>query len=527
VTETIDRALRNKRLLGAALGEAGSWATWLAVLRAAFGLPLDADQQQLFASVSGGRAPPTKRVRELWALIGRKGGKSRMAAAIAVYCACFVKYKLSRGERGMVLVLAMSMDQARVVFDYCIGFLSTSDVLRREVVSTTAHEIRLRNGITIATHANSFRSVRGRTLCACIFDEACFWRDDTTAIPDTETYTAVLPSLLTTHGMLVGISSAYRRAGLMFAKHQEYFGVDAADTLVVRGGTQQFNGTVDDARLVAMRAADPTAAAAEWDSEFRDDLTGLFDDAVIDRAINHERPLELPPVPGVIYRAHTDPSGGATSGDAYKLCIGHKDGERLVVDVVRGRTGPFNPQQVTKEYADLCRQYRISSVTGDRYAKLWVQQAWRDLLGGYVESPLYAWELYLEALAPFNRGLVELPPDLALVREFKSLQRVAGRSGKESVEHPRGCHDDMANSVVGSLRLLSKVEQKIPMTPAPDLSRAGVAHNAANQRGVPSHYLANHSNEPWRRFVDASGNISPRAAGGAKWWGPVGERGWR
>ena len=65
----------------------------------------------------------------------------------------------------------------------------------------TPNEIRLRNGITIATHANSFRSVRGRSLCAAIFDEVAFWRDDTTAIPDTETYTAVLPSLLTTNGM--------------------------------------------------------------------------------------------------------------------------------------------------------------------------------------------------------------------------------------------------------------------------------------------------------------------------------------
>jgi len=68
-------------------------------------------------------------------------------------------------------------------------------------------------------------------------------------------------------------------------------------------------------------------------------------------------------------------------------------------------------------------------------------------------------------LAPFNRGLVELPPDPALVREFKSLQRVAGRSGKESVEHPRGSRNDMANAVVGCLRLLNKVDwdQMVPI----------------------------------------------------------------
>jgi hypothetical protein len=39
-----------------------------------------------------------------------------MAAALAVYQACFVKHHLSAGERGMVLVLAASTDQARVVF---------------------------------------------------------------------------------------------------------------------------------------------------------------------------------------------------------------------------------------------------------------------------------------------------------------------------------------------------------------------------------------------------------------------------
>src|SRR5205823_2738088 len=114
---------------------------------------------------------------------------------------------------------------------------------------------------------------------------------------------------------------------------------------------------VDEVHLAAMRAADPAAAAAEWDSEFRDDLTGLFDDAVIDRAVNQERPLELPPRPDVIYESFVDPSGGAISGDAYAIFIGHKEGERLIADVVRGRVGPFDPQVVTKEYADLCRQY--------------------------------------------------------------------------------------------------------------------------------------------------------------------------
>ena len=158
-------------------------------------------------------------------------------------------------------------------------------MLRKEIASTTRSEIRLKNGIVIAIHANSHRSIRGRSSCACIFDEVSYWRDDTTATPDTEVYTAVLPSLITTNGMLVGIGSSYRRAGLMHSKHKRYFGTDSDDTLVVQGGTLQFNQTLDPAAIAAQQQADPTAAASEWDAQFREDLAGFLDDPLIDAAV--------------------------------------------------------------------------------------------------------------------------------------------------------------------------------------------------------------------------------------------------
>jgi phage terminase large subunit-like protein len=268
---TIDAALSDRRLLGAALGDSASWSTWIAVLRAAFGLPLDEQQRQTFADVAGCRPAPVHRVRELWAIVGRRAGKSRIAAAIAVYLACFVKHKLSAGEQGMVLTLAASTDQARVVFGYARAFLEQSLVLRQEIVDATRLEIRLRSGVTIAMHANSFRTTRGRTLCAAIFDECAVWRDEASATPDVETYRSVLPSLLTTRGMLVGISTGYRRVGLLYQKHRDHFGEDSADTLVVQGSTLQFNATVDEAEIASQAAADPIAARSEWFGEFPPD----------------------------------------------------------------------------------------------------------------------------------------------------------------------------------------------------------------------------------------------------------------
>jgi hypothetical protein len=232
----IDEALRDPALLGAALGDWRSWTTWLAVLRAAFGLSLDAQQRQAFAQVAGDRSLPTRSVRELWAIVGRRAGKSRMAAAIAVYLACFIKHRLAAGERGMVLVLAATTEQARVVFDYARAFLEESPILQQEILSCTRSEIRLRNGIVIAIHSNSFRHIRGRTLCACVFDEVAVWRDESSASRDIEVFRSVKPMLSTTKGMLVGISTGYRRVGLLYQKHRDHFGQDSADRLVVQGG---------------------------------------------------------------------------------------------------------------------------------------------------------------------------------------------------------------------------------------------------------------------------------------------------
>ena len=62
----VDRAVTDRNLLGAALGDATSWQTWLAVLRAAFALPLSDSDAERFSRAAGARAPPTRRVRELW-----------------------------------------------------------------------------------------------------------------------------------------------------------------------------------------------------------------------------------------------------------------------------------------------------------------------------------------------------------------------------------------------------------------------------------------------------------------------------
>ena len=513
----IDRALADVRMLGAGLGSLETWQTWLVALKAAFALPLTDEERELFRAIAGERGLPKHRVRELWCVAGRRSGKSRMAAAVAIFLALFQKHRLSPGEKGMCLVPAGTVDQARVVFNYVHGFLEASPALQREVVAVKRHEIELRNGITIGVHPNSFRSVRGRTLVACIFDETAFWRDETMATPDSETYTAVLPSLATTNGMLIGISTPYRKAGLLYAKFRDCYGDDNDDVLVVQGTSKMFNPTLSDTTIAALRAADPTAAGAEWDALFRDDIGAFLDDQSIDAAIDHGRPLELPPREGMLYHVFVDMGGGRHDASTIAIMhsIGEGDARRYVVDVVRGRKG--DPHAAVREFVDLAKQYHCSTIWGDNYGAEWVAGSYREAGAEYLQSKLVRSELYLSGLPLFTRGVVSIANQPPLLRELRLLERRTARSGKDTVDHGVGGSDDYANSLFGALHLAASVpfyqEPPIVMpfvggTPryfpgSSEFTGAG----APTSSSAPAASYDYNRNQDWKAYVNSDGSI--------------------
>jgi hypothetical protein len=320
------------------------------------------------------------------------------------------------------------------------------------VRAITAHEIRLANDVMIGVHVNSYRTIRGKTLLGVVFDEVSFWRDEASATPDVETYRAVMPSLVASNGMLIGISTPYRRTGLLHAKHRDHFGVEGDDVLVVQGDSATFNPLLSAVLIEAHRASDPEAAVAEWDAQFRSDLVQFLSEDLIELAIDCSRPPELPPQQGVRYQCFVDASGGRH--DSYTVCIGHKDsGGRFVCDVLRGREPPFDPQEITREYAALAREYGCLRINGDAYSADWITSSYRECGATYECAEKNKSELYLEGLPTFSRGLVSLPEHRRLGRELRLLERHVSRAGRDRVDHGRGGSDDYANSVFGALHL--------------------------------------------------------------------------
>jgi hypothetical protein len=148
-----------------------SWLRWMAVIKAAFADPMTDEEIALFREIAD-RDPPKRRVRELWCVIGRGGGKDSVASGIAASLALrdYRKY-LRPGEKPTVVCIASDRTQAQIVQGYILGYFHDYDELRPLIAKENADGVELTNGVAITIATNSFKGIRGRTIVAAILDE--------------------------------------------------------------------------------------------------------------------------------------------------------------------------------------------------------------------------------------------------------------------------------------------------------------------------------------------------------------------
>ena len=333
-----------------------SWDAWRTVLKASAALPLSKAETKLFRKLAG-RSPPRRPIREAWHIIGRRGGKDSATSLQAAYAAAFFDpetAKLRRGERAVVMCLAVDRDQSKIVLGYIKSYFADIPFLKCMVENETQYGLALNNNVDIVVATNDFRSVRGRSIVTAVLDEVAYWRSDISASPDIEVYNAIKPGTLTVKGHIIGISSPYKKSGLLYDKWREHYGKNG-DVLVTRAPSMTMNPLLDAKEIEREIERDPAKGRAEWLAEWRDDLSNFLDRTLIESAVDHGV-LVRPPIPNVVrYHAFADPSGGAS--DAFTLAIAHKENEAVILDCLVERKPPFNPHAVCAEFAQALQQY--------------------------------------------------------------------------------------------------------------------------------------------------------------------------
>jgi hypothetical protein len=481
-----------------------SWLAARATMRAAFGEPLDEAERAIFEQVAQ-RPPPTQRVKELVAVIGRGGGKDSFASAMAVHLAMNFDpraAKLRPGEKAYLLCLAVDKEQAELSYSMIAGLFDAIPTLKTLVKNKLgADTIELTNNVCIIVKTSSFRSVRGRGLLAVIMDEVAFFRDETSRNPDVELHAALSPGLARINGsMLILISSAYRRAGLLFDRWHEYYGKENDDILVVHAATRIFNPTFPQKTIDKALEADRPRFSAEYLSIWRDDLSTFIDRALLEAAVDVGVTVR-PPIGGVTYCAACDSSGGR--GDSFTLAIAHREthagGARVVLDLTFEKWPPFNPMTTIAEIAAILRQYKISTIRGDRYSVGFVVDGFNRERIEYRESRLDRSEAYLSFLPIMAAGQGLLLDNKRTIAQFTGLVRRTFPGGRDKVDHDLGAHDDLANAVALAMVLAAVEEPRVYLGPP-------IIVGGANETPIPG---GNSTTQAYLEWVDAGGGGGP------------------
>lgn len=456
---TIIDAILDPNLFRPLFKSLDTWRAWFVVLKAIFAIPMTDEDRALFTQLTGRTTPPTEQVQECALVIGRRGGKSFIVALIAVYLACFRDYSasLGPGERGVIMIIATDRKQARVIMRYVTALLRSVPMLAAMILRQDAESVDLDNCVTIEIVTGSYRTIRGYTVLAALCDEIAFWRSEDSANPAEEVLAALRPAMATIPWpLLIMSSSPYKRGGPFHDVYQRWFGKDDAPVLVIQADTRTMNPKVPQRFIDDAMERDPIAASAEYLAQFRSDVGTFLESELVQRSVTVGR-RELPPQDRFNYLAFVDPSGG--SHDRMTLAIAHAEGDRMVLDLIRGVTPPFDPNVVVKDFANVIRSYRCASVTGDRYAGEWVRTAFERQGVSYWHSELSKSEIYLESLPLFTTGAVDLLDYQPLLLELQQLERRTSKSGRDSVDHPPQGHDDYANAACGALVLAVRQEQ--------------------------------------------------------------------
>jgi hypothetical protein len=443
----------------------GSWAKWRVLLIAAMGEELNSNERAIFMALTGRERGPLNRVEELWAIMGRRSGKTRAIAVLGAYLAALCDFTdvLAPGERAILPILSASLWQAGKAFQYLDGIFDNVPALKKLVIGQTADTISLATRVDIECRPASFRTIRSGTAVAIIGDEVAFWRSDDSANPDTEILNAGRPSLATTGGILAVISSPYAKKGEVFATFKRDFGPNGDPAiLVAKAASRDMNPTLTGKVIARAYERDPASASAEYGGEFRADIETFVSREVVEACIQpgcFERPYVFGDQRGALhhqYFAFVDFASGS-GRDSAALAIAHKEGDIAVLDCLREIRPPFSPQAAVAEFVGIAKRYQLIKVTGDRWAPGFVAEGFGRHGFGYEVSERTKSDCYRELLPLMNARRVELLDSPRLLAQLCSLERRVARSGRDSIDAEQGAPEDLANAAAGALVIASGV----------------------------------------------------------------------
>lgn len=429
------------------------------ILRAQYGLPLDAEQLEIYDKLTHGQKyrPGYERSEGVYVL-GARSGKSFLASIIAIFESTvraphFRKF-LNPGEIGYVIIVATRLLQAQqIIGASCLRMLEESKIAHF-IDYNIATEIVLTNNISIMSMPCSSTAGRGLPIPVLLCDELAWWRQESPK-SDINVFRALRPRMSQfKNAKFLAISTPASKQGLLYDLYKEGISREQSTParLVVHGETLFVNPEVDHDFLKNEEQRDPDNYDLEYLAHFAEQVDSFFPADKLRECFTLLG--DVPPNSQYRYHCAVDQSG-LSGRDRFAMSISHKQKDGVIVDIERS-WATKSGDAIISEIKETVKPYGISSISVDRYAGGWVREAFerqgfevtvRDLL-----PPIY---VNLKSLVISNR--VSLPDYKGLREGLLRTVGYYGKSNKLAIGHERTSegHGDEADSAATAVWMAS------------------------------------------------------------------------
>ncbi len=439
----------------------------------------------------------------IWAL-GRRSGKTLMAAVTATYAACMLgdAYKafLRPGERFYIISVANTLDQAKIALQGVKDLINGSPILNPLIVRETSDTLELSNGAVFRAMPASSRGGRGMACPLIIFDEIAHSLDTEGGnAAGGSLYQSLSPATAQFGklGKILMLSSPWTQSGIFWELFKQASGGNFPNMQVRQEPSWEMNPTLSPEFLEQERARDPELFNVEYGANFSQSLSALVAGNLIESAINYERSALLPqPKLKGQYYLSLDPAKG--NRDKYTACIVHYEGDRLVVDKWyefkpswgEGKNRQVNVTEVELWIIEQHELYKFAEVILDQYNSAGTIQR----LSGRLKIYELTWtaptktEAFSRFRELFTGGNIELYPHPKANQQIRNLSVIYRVSGQWTVTGGAGAGvDDYPSALAGAVLVAKKVKVIYSVAPSSE-SEPWESHRHSRQQQTHSGY---------------------------------------
>lgn len=434
------------------------------VLRCLYGLPLSAEQVELYRKLTTNETVfehNIEKTEACWA-VGARGGKSMLSSVVALYesiCRGHIWQKyLQQGETGYCIIIATRQVQAEQIIQANCGRMLSNSKIAYMMQDSWHSELLLKNGMRIASFPCNSTAARGLPIFQLIFDELAHYRIEGPKA-DEKIYSSLRPRQAQFPGAkCLKISTPAAKQGLLWDEFSEGFQVPSR--LTIQADTRTLNPVVPQEFIDKEYKRDPDNAEREFGAKFAEQVQGFFASCIdaLSNCFTLSANEDLPYSITNKYFAAIDQSGLSATGDRWAFTIAHKDQQRDKVMVDARRSWQTKDLDlILAEIALLCQVYRIKEVVIDRYAKGFVEAAFKAKGLSVIVRELLP-VVYTTFKTLVIAGKVLLPDYKPLRTGLFLTQAYYGKSNTLSIGHERTRqgHGDEADSCTTACSEASK-----------------------------------------------------------------------